>query len=265
MKRLISILISVVLSFSLASCTNRNEEADDYSGEKLSYTEMIDGDGIVLKRWYYKYYPDGEISTSTRCLEDGTCVQRNEYTYNDDKLKNCETIYIYGKKASVTEFTYTDDGKIKTEKVYLPDSITESVYYYNSDGTENRVETLDAEGQLIKTKLCIYDEAGDKKKERFFNANNTYTGGIEYTYENHVLIMKEYVRSAVGEFSKEEYTYDGENIVKTVFYDPSGKLLYTDTAEFDGERVLHRMRKAADDSIVYTWDAYYDSFLTLIG
>lgn len=263
LKKLIILILLLTLSLTFIACEQKDD--NDYAGEKLSYTEMINGDGSVAKRWYYKYNPDGEVSTSTRCEEDGSCIQRNEYTYNENNLIDTEIIYIYGKKTSVTEYTYTDDGKIKTEKVYRPDSITEKIIYYNSDGSEDFTETLDASGKIIGIKRCIYDDAGNKIKERFYNENDTQTGGIEYTYEGSKLIMKEYINGALDEFSKEEYTYDGENITKTLLYDKSGKLLYIDTAEYEEDRCMHRTRFDSNNSIVYTWDAYYDSFLTLIG
>ena len=55
------------------------------------------------------------------------------------------------------------------------------------------------------------------------------------------------------------------NPVKTVFYGVNGEHLYTDTAEYEGDRCMHRIRVDANNAIVYTWDAYYDSFLSLIG
>ena len=263
MKRFFTAFVSLIILFSFSACNN--DTTTQYEGEKLAYTEMTNSDGSIAKRWYYKYYPDGEISTSTRCSEDGTCIQRNEYTYTPENLKETEIIYIYGKKASVTEFSYNDDGKLKSEKNYLPDSITETSYYYNPDGTIDYTQSVNASGEIVSTKRCIYDESGNMIKERFFDANDYQTGGIEYTYEGKKLIMKEYIRGALDEFSREEYTYDGENVVKTLLYDRTGNLIYTDTAEYEGDICMHRMRVDSNNAIVYTWDAYYDSFLTLIG
>ena len=250
--------------FSFTACED-SDTTPYQNEEKLSYTEMLNGDGSIAKRWYYKYYIDGEISTSMKCAEDGTCIQRNEYTYNDKNLKDTEIIYLLGKKTSVTEFTYTEDDKIKTEKVYLPDGITETVYHYKDNGDEDFVEKFNASGEIVSVKYCVYDETGNKTKERFFDGNENYTGGIEYTYEGSLLITKEYVGNTSPEFSKEEYTYNGENVVKTILYDKNGTRAYTDNAEYSGEKCMHRMRVDSANNIVYTWDAYYDSFLSLIG
>lgn len=261
-KTLITLLIFVMaLSFSACSAPEDNP----YDGEKLSYTEMLKGDGTIDKRWYYKYYPDGEISTSMRCTEDGTCLQRNEYTYNEMNLKETEVIYVLGKKSSVIEYSYTDDGLLTSEKKFLPEEITETLYYYNEDGTLNYYEQYDASENLIGLKQCEYSTDGKLIRENFLDSEHNVLGSIIYTYSNNQIKTIQYEGSAINEYAKEVHTYDGENLIKNEYYNQEDQLLYRDTAEFDGDRCMHRMRVDSNNAIVYTWDAYYDSFLTLIG
>ena len=262
MKKLLLIFTALSMLLSFSACSRKDD--NPYDGEKLSYTEMLDGNGSVTKRWYYKYNIDGEISTSMRCTEDGTCVQRNEYTYTEDNLKASEIIYILGKKTSVTQYTYTEDKKLETETVYLPDSITTTTYEYNADGTEKSYDKRDSEGNLLSRKSYSYS-ADKLSSETFYDAYNNITGSILYTYEGENIKSKEYSGVAVSEYAKEVFTYEKNNPVKTVYYGVSGEHLYTDTAEYEGDRCIHKMRVDANNAIVYTWDAYYDSFLSLIG
>lgn len=262
MRKISAILLVLAVLLTFVACNDEN--SFNYDGEKLSYTEMLKGDGTIDKRWYYKYYPDGEISTSMRCLEDGTCVQRNEYTYTEDNLKKTETIYILGKKTSVTEYSYTEDKKLYSEKNYLPTEITETLYYYNGDGTLDYTEKRNANGDLMSSHRYTY--TADKLiEESFFDALDNKIGSILYTYSKDYIKTVEYSGIAVKDYAKEDRTYDGENLIKTLFYNAEGQLLYTDTAEYDGDRCMHRLRVDSNNSIVYTWDAYYDSFVSLIG
>ncbi len=262
MKKFFAIFFVLVALSAFTAC--KDENSSNFDGEKLSYTEMLKGDGTIDKRWYYKYYPDGEISTSMRCLEDGTCVQRNEYTYTEDNLKETETIYVLGKKTSVTEYSYSEDKKLYSEKNYLPTEITETLYYYNADGTLDYTEKRKANGDLISSHRYIY-MADKLTEESFFDASDNKIGGILYTYSKDHIKTVEYSGIAATDYAKEDRTYDGENLIKTLFYNAEGQLLYTDTAEYDGDRCMHRLRVDSNNSIVYTWDAYYDSFVSLIG
>ena len=263
MKKTLITLLVLIIALTFSACTNTEENS--YDGEKLSYTEMLKGDGTIDKRWYYKYYPDGEISTSMRCTEDGTCLQRNEYTYNEMNLKETETIYILGKKSSVTEYSYSEDGLLTSEKKFLPESITETIYHYNEDGTLDYYEQYDASEALVALKQCKYSAGGNLLREDFMDPERNVHGSIIYTYSNDQIKSIEYEGSAVTEHAKEVHTYDGENLIKNEYYNSEGQLLYRDTAEYDGDRCMHRMRVNNNNAIVYTWDAYYDSFLTLIG
>lgn len=261
-KTIITFLILSLLI--LPSCKNGQEK--QFEGQKLSYTKMIDPGRNIIRFWKYRYNPQGEISTTQRCAEDGTCLQRNEYTYNEAGLTETETIYLAGKKVLYNVFTYDDTKKLISKKAYIPEGFTETFYFYLPDGKNDFEEDRDKDGNLIKTKVYIYDEvSGNKIKERSLDANSNYLGGTEFTYENDLLVKMEYVGNASEEFSCEEYTYEGENIVKKIFYDKAGNLIYTDFLEYDQNGCSKQTRQDKDGNIVYIWTSHYADFITLIG
>ncbi len=268
MKKFISLLIVLVMSSLLIACESQPEIM--YSGEKRSYTERLNSDGSVYRRWYYRYNPNGEISTSSCCIADGTCIQRNTYTYNEMDLVSTETIYKDGKKASYTEYTYSEDGNLSKEITYSPNennqtTYNETFYYYDSDGNEIKSVTHDGSGDVSRIKHTNYDELKNKTSEQFYDSGENLLGEIIYTYEDSKLTATEYSGNQLTEFSREEYFYTGENVTKTIFYDAEGNRKYVDTAEYEGENCVHRMRVDENSTIVYTWNAYFDSFMTLIG
>ncbi len=261
-KTIIALLLSALII--VPGCGNKAES--DFSGQKLSYTKMIDHERNVMKIWKYKYNIQGEVSTSIRCAKNGTCLQRNEYTYLDSGLKDTETIYVLGKKALYTKFTYDEKGVLLYKETYNSEGKTKTVYSYHPDGRNDIDEDFDKDGNLIKTTHHIYDETGKNKlKERTLDKNSKYLSGIEFTYDGNLLIKKEYVAGASDEFSKEEYIYDGENITEKFFYDKSGNLIYKDLLEYDHNGCSKQVRYDKDGNLVYTWTSHYADFITLIG
>ncbi len=278
MKKLLSLLIIFTIFFALVSCHKQPETT--YAGEKRSYTEKIKGDGTVEYRWYYRYNPNGEISTSSRCIADGTCVQRDSYTYNDSNAVLSKTSYLLGKKAAYTEYIYSDDNKLIREKIYLPDEYKETAYEYNDDGNISFSKDYNLAGEIIGFKHLSYDSSGNLTSEKYYDGNENYLGGITYIYENSLLTHKEYDGNQIVKItetdqegnvtvlaliSKEQYHYTGDNITKTFYFDSAENRIYTETAEYENDNCIHRVRVDADNSIVYTWTAYYDSFMSLIG
>ena len=284
MKKLVSLLFIFTMIFTLVSCDSPPETS--YAGEKKAYTEKIKGDGTVEYRWYYRYDPNGEISTSSRCNANGLCVQRETFTYNESNDVLSKTIYISNeagtatKKVSYTEYIYSDDGKLCKEITNLPNEYKETVYEYNADGNISASKDYNLAGEIIGTKQYIYDSLKNLTNENFYDGNSNYLGGIVYTYKDSKLSSKKYDGNQISEItetdakgeitksfliSKEEYYYDGENVTKTFFYDIEGNRIYTETAEYDGDRCMHRMRVDASNAIIFTWNAYYDSFMSLIG
>jgi len=278
LKKLLSSLFILTLFFTFVSCQKPTESI--YSGEKKSYTEKIKGDGTVEYRWYYKYNPNGEISTSMRCIEDGTCVQRESYTYDETNALVSKTIYILGKKVSYTEYIYSEDGKLHMEKTNLPDEYKETIYEYFPDGNISTLKDYNLAGEFIGMKSLSYDGSGNLISEKFYDGNDNYLGGITYIYENSKLTTKEYDGNQLllinetdskGEITKtsvisrENYYYEDGNVTKTFYFDSEGNRLYTETAEYENDRCMHRMRVDEDNAIIFTWNAYYDSFMSLIG
>lgn len=255
------LLLSLIL---LPGCNDKT--VTEFTGQKLSYTKMRDPERNIIKIWKYKYNFQGEVSTSLRCAKDGTCVQRNEYTYTDSGLKSTETIYLLGEKALCNKFTYDDEGKLLSKNTYTPEGFTKTAYSYLPDGRNDFDRELDEDGNLIKITYHLYDELSKNKiKEQTFDKTSKLLSGIDFTYEDNLLIKKEYIGNSSEEFSREEYTYDGENIVTKVFFDKSGNLIYKDFLEYDHNGCSKQIRYDKDGNLVYTWTSHYADFITLIG
>ena len=242
------------------------KEPSSFEGQKLSYTKMTDPERNLIKIWKYKYNLQGEISTSMRCAKDGTCLQRNVYTYMDSGLKETETIYVSGQKALYSKFSYSDEGSLLSKSTYTPEGFTKTTYSYLPDGRNDIDEDFDKDGNLIKTIHHIYDEVSKNKiKELTLDKNSNFLSEIEFTYDGNLLIRKDYLGSSSDEFSREEYTYDGENIAEKLFYDKSGNLIYKDFLEYDHNGCSKQIRYDKDGNLVYTWTSHYADFITLIG
>ncbi len=259
-KAIILLLILSLLIFP--SCSP--DEQSEFEGKKLSSTKMVDPEGNITKLWSYKYTPKGEISTSQRSNADGVCLQRNEYIYTDDGRVDGELVYLVGKKVRYIKYSYDEEGKKIAETTYVPDRSNETQFFYLEDGSLEREEIRDKDGNLLSSKKYLYDDAGNKIEEQNYGASS-YLGGTKFTYEGKYPVIMEYTGNGSDEFSREIHTYDGENIVKKVFYDKSGNLIYTDLLEYDENGCSKQTRYDKNENIVYIWTSFYDDFITLIG
>lgn len=168
MKKLSSMLLSVLLVLNLSACSG--EEARLYAG-------------------YCTYYPDGGLMSyceySYEYDEDGNLIGEYEY-YNNHNNNRSSKIREYDASGSFTESEYDirdelaafrefdENGSLRKETVYEYGEL-ESINEYNEDGSIIRKESwnwshyiveyeYDGSGILIKSTETDYDEGGDYKQ-----------------------------------------------------------------------------------------------------
>ena len=234
LKRILSAFLILILSLALVGCKEEEEPVNHLPDEKLAYTTQYDKNGGLMTLWNYKYDLEGNVTSST-CQKQEGHTQRNVYTYDENGNEASLTVYLNGGKHSYFEYAYDENGNKTTTTLYTKDgSKTTTTFSYEN-------------GLLISE----FEESG---------INTTYV------YEDGILKAKNYSFSAHQEFSKEEYFYEGDKNTKTNYYGKAGELLYIDTITYneDGNKETIK-RRTTDGSLVFTWTAYYEPHLTLIG
>lgn len=283
MKGLLALSIALLLLF--AGCSEN--ETEKTQTEELSHIQFMDGEGNPGGKRIYKYNMEGQtadMSVSNSLGDsvlyesyaydsDGNMIKKNVYsetehelhiyTYRDGLL---ETEEITSKEISKGQKSKSEDAESAEERASAPYRLDE--YNYDSEGRLDFIEARNAEGVVSEVKRYVYDDDGRVKKERIFGGSGEYLGGTEFTYESEGdnPILKEYVGSASEKYSKEEMTYKGDKLVKTVRYDKSGRLSEVITIEYDEkDRRSLVTRSNADGETDAINKYYYENYISLIG
>lgn len=286
MKKSLSLILAL-LSFSLlfSSC-GKNEKAEEPK-EELSHVQFMDGEGNPGGKRIYKYNLAGLVADMSVSDSLGEGVLYESYKYDSDGNMTVKDVYSetehekhdYAYKNGLLyteEITQepiknekkseNEDAEAIEERESLP--YRKDTYSYNSDGEKEEVKSTNRDGEVTEIRRYIYDDNNRAKKERIYDGNENYLGGTEYTYEgkNEEPVLTEYVGEASAKFSKEEMTYSGENLVKTVRYDKSGAVSEIITVEYDekGRRSVVT-RTDADGTVNAINKYYYENFVSLIG
>ncbi len=255
--------------------------------EELSHIQFMDGKGNPGGKRIYKYNLEGQTADMSVSNSLGDSVLYESYAYDDDGNMIKKNVYSETER-EVHIYTY-EDGLLKTEEITLSEissgkkSENEDAesgeersstpyrldeYNYDSDGRLDFIEARNAAGELSEVKRYVYDDEGRVKKERIFGGKEEYLGGTEFTYESdgENPVIKEYVGSASEKYSKEEMTYKGDKLVKTVRYDKSGKLSEVITIEYDEkDRRSLVTRSNSDGETDAINKYYYENYISLIG
>lgn len=228
MKKLSSMLLSVLLVLNLSACSG--EEARLYAG-------------------YCTYYPDGGLMSyceySYEYDEDGNLIGEYEY-YNNHNNTRSSIIREYDASGSFTESEYDirdelaafrefdENGTLRKETVYEYGEL-ESINEYNEDGSIIRKESwnwshyiveyeYDGSGILIKSTETDYDEDGDYK--------HTY----EDIYDPEGEVILRTITSEDGNSFvavRVEKITEADNKLTVYQYGPDDELRYITEKEYD--------------------------------
>ena len=253
MKKLISLIMVMLLTISLAGC---GKEA----GEE---TRLFAG--------YVSYYADGGISSF------------EEHSYEYDKNGNLvkESVYYNGSLSSYSVIEYTDGNKV--ESVYDNHDKPKTVREFYEDGS---VKSELSYGYSDEPETYIeYNESG----LMVFKESYKYDYQVEYEYDKSGNLMREtetdHVSSGVR-VCKTDYDVTGISILRTITdsdgstfidryvdihtegsvrmileRDIDGEIRYRTTEEYDGDGYLVRSvtYDARDDSVLSGTEYKYDS------
>lgn len=286
MKKVFSVLLSLCLIPALFSACGKNE-AEKELQEELSHVQFMDGEGNPGGKRIYKYnleglvadmsvsdsLGDGVLYESYKYDSDGNMTvkdvysdtehEKHDYAYKNGLLYTEEIVQEPIKNAKKSEI---EDAEATEKKEALP--YRKDTYSYNDDGKKDEVKSTNRDGKVAEIRRYIYDDEGRIKKERIYDGSENYLGGTEYTYEGNSEdpVLTEYIGEASAKFSKEEMTYSGEKLIKTVRYDKSGAVSETVTVEYDEkDRRSTVTRYDANGEVNAVNKYYYENYVSLIG
>lgn len=284
MKKVFALAASLVLLLSACADSDVPKETK----EELSHVQFLDGEGNPGGKKMYKYNIDGLTADMSVSNSLGESVLYESYAYDEDgnmikkdvysETEHEEHIFTYKNGVLKTEEitqeeikkgkkSANEDAEATEEKKNSPYKLDE--YYYNEDGTTDRIESKNSDGDVYEIKRYIYDDEGRVKKERIFSGGESYLGGVEFTYEGTAEepSLKEYVGTASSaKYSKEEMTYEGENVVKTVRYGKDGKVAEIITVEYDDKDRRSIVTRTDAQGVVDAVNKYYyENYVSLIG
>lgn len=280
----VSSLLSLSLIFSSCGKKGKPEEPK----EELSHVQFMDGEGNPGGKRIYKYNLSGLVADMSVSDSLGGSVLYESYSYDADgnmTLKDVysETVHERHELIYKNGLLYTEEitqepikGAKKSENEDAEADASEEkdipyrkdTYSYNDSGKKDEVKSTDRDGEVTEIRRFIYDDNGRVKKERIYGGYENYRGGTEYTYEGtgENPVLTEYVGEASSKFSKEEMTYSGKNLVKTVRYGKNGAVSEVITIEYDDkDRKSVVTRSDADGNVNAVNKYYYENYVSLIG
>lgn len=166
------------------------------------YTEFVEHICRSNSRWYYTYYENGKLESST--LESSGMVNRAEYFENGNK-KLQQTIYNGVINSLITYFDNsnnaeksilnynTNNGSLNSEKYQYSNGKVQLYVVYNSDRSIDRMEYYYTSGymQYYYTDngyLYTYD---DGKTMNSSTSSNYYSSKDEYTEQKAIAKLNE--------------------------------------------------------------------------
>lgn len=192
MKRLSSLLLSVLILLTLGGCA-RKEEVKFY--ETKSYTRHDTGDINLRENTYDENW---NLLQSCTTL-NGNFASKVEYEYSEDftVMTTKSTSAIYEPDTSKIIRTFDEKGQVIQAETYDGDRhISTSEYTYDGNGEMTYVRTTQPESDTIITIERIFDEEGNLVT--YIQDTGYYVGRYEYAYnQKNQRIREEYYRDDV--------------------------------------------------------------------
>lgn len=196
------------------------------SGEEVSYhlAKIIchPTDGEAYTSCIFTYNADGE-KTETEYNQDGTLKWIREYTYfenGDIKTETFTRYDEYGEISNISYDTYNEDGSYKSESTSYQDG---EISFYWEDLYDEHHERIQSKSQGY-----AYGKPSDYSSESIYTLE----------YDDHYNV----IRSTTGDSS------DGSEDIHTYTYDSDGNVL----SEIHHSRSWHKY-----GSYDYTWEYHY--------
>lgn len=241
MKKMIVLLLSLLLIFSLTAC-GQKENVQYY----VTKRQLIHDTGDV-NLTTYQYNEDWKV-IGTETLLNGNFASRVDYAYSEDGTVVTQNFTSATSAPSSTEHhsVYDENGNILESSSYHDGQLTGvSRYTYDKKGQEIKLEGFDPNGNLTTTITRSYDDRGNlltiatdygtrvSRHEYTYNSNNQRL--TTHTYINNQLNSRvEYIwedNSCFGTL----YTPEGTPIAKTLsVQDKAGNLLMEESYDILG-------------------------------
>ena len=267
MKKIILIFISLILIFAfclpLASCNCKEEpketipnqttldpkeqdyikafsliEEGKYEEAKALFEKLgdyKDSAEHLSKFWYLPAWIYNDI------IGKGGSY---EYFFNENNLISKYVVHRDGMDG-YCEFSYYENGDIKTQSAYINGATQSFEYTYNSirkrdtavhtidgvvtyyhsfkydeNGNEIEFRIDDVEGNTVQLITKTYDELGDciRVEYVFDDPDYNYTMDVEHIYNDEGMLVRQVGRYSYGSQESLDFTWDAnENMIKKVF------------------------------------------------
>ncbi len=211
MKRIFALILSVIMSFSLAACGGDGGETQQPEGKPVKNpvrSELYDDSGYKLADISYVYDENGRRLSNTTTWTASGDGETDTYTYdeNGNVIKKVGTFSYAPDYENVHNYVYDENGRLIKEDYGAEEFYT---------GYE-------------------YDENGHLARQFYMNDGSRNEG---YTYQcdadGNVLV--ETMDWGDGFISTNTYTYDADGKMLNMDYAMNGEVLFSHAYEYDAE------------------------------
>lgn len=290
MKKTISIILAVVLAFSLCACakgggTTPAEPTDtpaptqdlaiyDKTEGKLEKEIWYNTNGLKFNTVIYEYDNSGALAKETTLGVNDAPVGYKEYILNADGLAETMISYVAEGPEEYTEeyrvlYEYNETGLKMKESVVTDGSVTAyTVYAYEGKNlvSEKYFEGLANEGSFESVKLISniayeYDDAGKLIKLTRQDMLEESETVETFTYDNNGRLAEKQTAADGSLISRTEYSYDEHgNELSVGIYGPDGAAISLTKNEYEYDEpgnVIKCSRSQGDGEqeavIEYVW------------
>jgi len=221
MRKLISVILSILLSLSLFGCSSKSETLEN-PYRPISYKSEFFEDG-VLTGWdlaEYQYDENG-FQTGSQEYRDG--ILKHTYIYENDSFGNIlKVTSISDEKTTVFDHKLALDehGHVLLQEAYTDGVLCftlEYTYDKNGNVTSEIYTTMeDGNGEVIRNKEMTYNRKGQLTREIHHKKDGSY---ILFDYEDGKEIKASHYDSSDELLSYQESSYnDHGQLIKESSY-----------------------------------------------
>lgn len=215
--------------------------------EALLILSTVDSQGDEYR---YTHHDNGAVKTSAY-YNEGELYWIERYDVNGNYLGDVDPD---------AEYTYYDNGNVKTEILRYEDGSVEQEIGYREDGTTS-YNTRYYEDGSVSDQTTYYENGQEKEYVSYFD-DGTYATKVTYSEDGtaYKTISYEYDwDDPTLMISYQEVTYENGQIVADNTYDAAGNLLLSFTYELYADGTTKKETGKSPDGVIREETEYYES------
>lgn len=279
MKKTISIILILTLSFALTGCSisEVNERLKAHYFDDTEVSDQIEVKTEVSVSEEIEEVIDVPVVEEEPALEDKTPAIKCCSTYYYDENDNITDWYVteYNQNGDITYnaeigsdgitkwynvYDFNDEGREIGGYFYGEDRELSSAYTIEYDSASNRVVTYNfgERWKYIGVKDQQYNDDGKLVSDAWYDVDGNWESGYDYTYDSKGnLIRYIYSDSEYGTVERYEYSFDNDdNMIRLEKYNSDGVMEYWSEYVYDVNGYM--LAYYADG--IYDGDYWYEEY-----